>query len=191
MVTWQSEQTPITPDLERALMGLAIGEVSAPLETPLGYVLLQRLATVPRPQQLAGAHILIAYRDAPKPRQGVTRTRDEALRLATELAGQARATPSSFGALARARSDDGTAAAGGELGAWVVGEKMPRAIDDAVRAVEIGAIAGPVETEFGFHVLVRRASPQDRADSYARGPLAEREDAEADAHAHLEAPAPD
>lgn len=66
----------------------------------------------------------------------------------------------SFAALARAISTDtGSASRGGELGEAYVGNYVPefrRAIEDA----EIGAIAGPIESEFGFHVLQVRSKEQ-------------------------------
>jgi peptidyl-prolyl cis-trans isomerase D len=58
-----------------------------------------------------------------------------------------------FAALAAEVSDDtGTAASGGDLG-WVARGVLPDAFDAAVFALEPGDIDGPVETEFGFHVM--------------------------------------
>ena len=70
----------------------------------------------------------------------------------------------SFAALARAISTDpGSASRGGELGEAYIGNYVPefrRAIEEA----EIGAIVGPVESEFGYHVLQVRSKEQ-RADA--------------------------
>ena len=66
----------------------------------------------------------------------------------------------SFAALARAISTDpGSAARGGELGEAYVGNyvaEFRRAIENA----EIGDIVGPVESEFGYHVLQVRSKEQ-------------------------------
>ena len=63
----------------------------------------------------------------------------------------------SFAALARAISvDPGSAARGGELGEAYVGNyvlEFRRAIEDAA----IGTIVGPVQSEFGYHVLQVRS----------------------------------
>jgi peptidyl-prolyl cis-trans isomerase D len=50
-------------------------------------------------------------------------------------------------------SDDvGTAANGGDLG-WMGRGVLPAPLDDTAFSMEIGALAGPVESAFGFHVL--------------------------------------
>ncbi len=80
---------------------------------------------------------------------------DKALAAITALDGG-----ESFAALARAISTDpGSASRGGELGEAYVGNyvaEFRRAIEDA----EIGDIAGPVESEFGYHVLQVRSKEQ-------------------------------
>lgn len=59
-----------------------------------------------------------------------------------------------FGELAAERSNDpGSAVAGGELGCFGQGATVP-AFDDAAFSAEIGALTGPVETNFGFHLLI-------------------------------------
>ena len=66
----------------------------------------------------------------------------------------------SFAALARAISTDpGSGARGGELGEAYVGNyvaEFRQAIEDA----EVGALVGPVESEFGFHVLQVRSKEE-------------------------------
>ena len=70
----------------------------------------------------------------------------------------------SFAALARAISTDpGSGSRGGELGLAYVGNYVPefrRAIEEA----ETGALVGPVESEFGFHILQVR-SKEERSGS--------------------------
>lgn len=63
----------------------------------------------------------------------------------------------SFAALARAISTDpGSSARGGELGEAFVGNYVTE-FRRAVEGAEIGAIVGPVESEFGFHILQVRS----------------------------------
>ena len=63
----------------------------------------------------------------------------------------------SFAALARAISTDpGSASRGGELGEAYVGNYVPE-FRLAIEESEIGDIVGPVESEFGFHVLQVRS----------------------------------
>lgn len=72
----------------------------------------------------------------------------------------------SFADLARAVSTDtGSGANGGELG-WSTPDRYVEPFADAVRAAEIGAIVGPVESEFGFHVIqVRGRELRDQTDA--------------------------
>ena len=82
---------------------------------------------------------------------------DEATALA---ALEALSAGESFAALARAISTDpGSGSRGGELGEAYVGNYVPefrQAIEDA----EIGALVGPIESEFGFHILQVRSKDE-------------------------------
>ncbi|MCA9912968.1 MAG: peptidylprolyl isomerase, partial [Anaerolineae bacterium] len=63
----------------------------------------------------------------------------------------------SFADLARARSiDTGSGARGGELDWAPVARYVPE-FQDAVLNAPIGEIVGPVETDFGFHIIQVRA----------------------------------
>ena len=63
----------------------------------------------------------------------------------------------SFADLARAKSEDtGSGAQGGELG-WTGAFNFVPEFATAVREAPIGEIFGPVETEFGFHIIQVRA----------------------------------
>lgn len=103
---------------------------------------------------IAARHILIAYDGAVGASDKVRRSRAEARGLAESLRQRALAGES-FEALARQYSDDGSAARGGDLGAFSRGT-MVQAFEDAAFALpEDGGISDVVETEFGFHVIQR------------------------------------
>ena len=76
---------------------------------------------------------------------------------AEQLLAQAKAPGADFAALAREHSDDtGSAGSGGDLG-WVTPEGMvPEQFSKALFAMQPGEIAGPVETESGWHVIQLR-----------------------------------
>jgi peptidyl-prolyl cis-trans isomerase C len=75
-------------------------------------------------------------------------TEDEAKAIVEELAGGA-----DFAEIARERSQDpGSGQAGGTLG-WFGTGMMVQPFEDAVVALEPGAISAPVETQFGWHVI--------------------------------------
>ncbi len=81
-----------------------------------------------------------------------------------QLALEALQQGESFAALARAISTDpGSGNRGGELGLGFVGNYV-REFRLAIESAEIGALVGPVESEFGFHILQVR-SKEERAGS--------------------------
>lgn len=71
-----------------------------------------------------------------------------------------------FSDLARAISTDtGSGANGGELG-WGPASQYVKEFQEAVKTGEIGAILGPVKTEFGYHIIqVRAREDREMSDS--------------------------
>ena len=101
-----------------------------------------------QPEERKAAHILIAVKpDAKDDEKAAARKKAE------DLLAQAKAAPQRFAELAKAHSQDpGSASEGGNLGSFPRGT-MVKAFDDAVFAMKPGEVAGPVQTEFGFHVI--------------------------------------
>ena len=99
-------------------------------------------------EQRQAAHILIAVKpDASEPERAAAK------KTAEEIAAQAKASPAKFAELAKQRSQDpGSAAQGGDLGSNPRGT-MVKAFDDAVFSMKPGEITGPVQSEFGYHVI--------------------------------------
>ena len=91
------------------------------------------------------AHILVA-------------TEEEAVKLKADLAGGA-----DFAELAKANSTDtGSGANGGDLGWFGLGA-MVKPFEDAVVAAKVGEVAGPVQSDFGFHlILVKETRVADK-----------------------------
>ena len=74
----------------------------------------------------------------------------------------------SFAALARALSTDpGSGSRGGELGEAFVGNYVPK-FRAAIEGAEIGALVGPVESEFGFHILQVRSKEERSGEELER-----------------------
>ncbi|MGQ0481925.1 MAG: peptidyl-prolyl cis-trans isomerase [Pseudonocardia sp.] len=90
----------------------------------------------------------------------VVKSRSEADQIVAELAAGA-----SFEALAQQRSLDGaTKAQGGNLG-LVAARQLERAYADAAFGAPVGAVFGPVQTQFGFNVgKVVRSQPPAAAE---------------------------
>ncbi len=74
-------------------------------------------------------------------------TEEEAAALVTELEGGA-----DFAELAKEKSTGPSGPRGGELG-WFGSGQMVAPFEEAVAAMEVGAISAPVETQFGWHVI--------------------------------------
>lgn len=149
------ERTALPFDMVGALDPIAYGEVAGPIEMPIGFAFLRRKLV----ERFAGAHILVSYVGAKAARSDVTRQKDAARTHAAQLAEQLQAEPALFSELAKAHSNGPNADRGGYLGVWFRG-KMLKAFDDAIAALPMDGIAPePVETEYGFHVIMRKAVP--------------------------------
>jgi len=97
--------------------------------------------------------ILVAWRGAKNAPRGVTRTKADALARAKEILKRL-AEGGNFASLAQTESDGSSATRGGDLGYFKKGEMTP-AFEKAVAACKVGAIAGPIETEHGYHIILR------------------------------------
>lgn len=142
---------------ERALR-LQVGQVSAPIETPIGYVLLKREADASEaqagPSQVGARHILISFRGARSAGEDVTRTREEAEALARQVASSARDEANDWNELHAEYSDEPNSPAGGDLGMFGHGEMVP-SFERAAFALEVDEVSDPVESPFGFHIIQR------------------------------------
>lgn len=89
-------------------------------------------------------------------------TEEEALNLIEALR-----SGESFAALAQAKGTDGTASRGGELG-WSSVTGYVEAFADAVKEAPIGEIVGPIQSDFGYHVIqVREREERDITEDQA------------------------
>ncbi|MEO8181063.1 MAG: peptidylprolyl isomerase [Deltaproteobacteria bacterium] len=167
-------------DLERwpavldALVTLKPGEVSRVVETEYGFHVLLRQAT-PEQDTVSGERLVIGHDDAPwlgtyLARGTVNhRSREEASALAQSLYEQARQAPETFGNWINVRSEHVDALRGGDLGQWSTREATPWPREvEALRHLEVGQIAPPLESLLGFEIL-RRVPNRPRAQLAARG----------------------
>lgn len=119
-------------------------------------------------QERQASHILIAV-DAGASDAEKQKAREKA----EDLARQLKQSPARFAELAKQHSQDpGSAANGGDLGFFGRGT-MPKPFEQAVFAMKPGEVSGPVETEYGFHVI-RLASVkggETRSFEEARGQI--------------------
>lgn len=128
------------------------GDVTrTPIESVVGYSILKRGGEREGEAQVEASHILVCYLGAQN--CAAQMTKPEALELAQQLYNDANAT--NFEDLAREHSTDPSAATnGGVLGSFAKGQMVP-AFEEAVFSADVGQIIGPVETEFGFHIIYK------------------------------------
>ena len=138
--------------LMEPILALPEGGLSAPLEAPMGYVIAQRCAI----DKVHTRHILIRYKGAKNADAAITRSRAEALAIAEALALELAEGASDFEAVARAKSEDGSAERGGDLGPVGRGMFAP-AYEAAAFALPPGGLSKAIETDFGFHIIQRVA----------------------------------
>ena len=142
-------QTPELAKIEYLVLtqdALAAQTAPDPAEVKAQYD--NNLKTYTKAEERDASHILIAVKPDAKPEEKAA-----ARKKAEDLYAQAKANPAKFGELAKQFSQDpGSAAQGGNLGAFGRGN-MVKPFDDAVFGMKVGDIIGPVETDFGYHVI--------------------------------------
>lgn len=100
-------------------------------------------------EERRASHILIAV-----PKNASVADKAKAKAKADEILAQAKKSPDGFAELAKKDSqDEGSAAKGGDLD-WFTRGTMTKPFEDAVFAMKTkGEITGPVESEFGYHII--------------------------------------
>lgn len=127
--------------LENERRSLVAGErVEAVLKEALNEDAIQaaydaRFADAEPSQEYNAAHILVE-------------TEEEALAIKADLDGGA-----DFAATAQAKSTGPSGPNGGSLGWFGKGAMVP-SFEEAVLGLEVGAVSAPVETQFGWHVII-------------------------------------
>ena len=78
----------------------------------------------------------------------------DTLEQATALHKQANAL--NFGSLAQTHSKCPSGANGGDLGMFQRGQ-MVKPFEDVAFGIDVGQVSGPVQTQFGYHLIQRTA----------------------------------
>jgi len=180
MVGWR--QADRLPELyAQALAAMKPGDVSGVLRSPAGFHVLKLIdrrgagLSGPPITQTHVRHILV--------RTSERVSEAEARRKLSDLRERILTGGADFAALARANSDDTTAARGGDLGWIYPGDTVPD-FERAFSVLAPGEISQPVKSPFGYHliqVLERRTADMspDRRRLQARQILRERKSDEA------------
>ena len=143
------EPTRLFPRMSDVIAALKVGAISDPLETPLGFHILRRDLV---PPMLGAKHILITYKGGRAPSESKL-TKDEAKAKAAGLLEKLKGG-ADFSKLAMENSSCPSKQRGGDLGTFEQGRMVP-AFESAVMKAKVGEIVGPIETDFGYHVILR------------------------------------
>ena len=134
----------IAPELQSALQSAKVGDVIGPLRTEAGTVLVN-VADIRDSGEtyVRASHILL--------RTSPNGNKDSIKALAQDIFKRAKGGES-FATLAQQYSSDGSAQNGGDLGYFKKGA-MVKPFEDAAFATAPGSITGPVESQFGYHII--------------------------------------
>ncbi len=120
--------------------------------TDNAYHLARLMDVAMRPDSMKASHILISYKGAYRANPAISRTKEEAQKLADSLLNVIKKKPSKIETLAGKYSDDPSAKTNdGDLG-WFADGAMVPAFNQACIDTKTGKVT-LAETPFGFHVI--------------------------------------
>ena len=136
----------------------------------------KRVKEFSAPEERRASHILLSVEKDDKG-QPKAASKDAAKAEAEALMKQVGSTADSFATIAKAKSKDpGSAAQGGDLGFFGRGQ-MVKPFDEAVFSMKPGELRGPIESDFGFHIIrltevkPERVKPLDEVKAQIEGEL--------------------
>ncbi|HKW81604.1 MAG TPA: SurA N-terminal domain-containing protein [Casimicrobiaceae bacterium] len=148
------EYVTLTPDALSSQVSVDAAEVRKQYD--------DNLKQYVKPEERRASHILVAVKpDASAGDKAAARKK------ADQLAAEARRAPGKFAELAKANSQDpGSAEQGGDLGFFARDGSMVKPFEDAVFSGKEGDIIGPVQTDFGWHVIKVTAVKPAKTQTY-------------------------
>ncbi|HAV55757.1 MAG TPA: peptidylprolyl isomerase [Aequorivita sp.] len=144
-------KSQLPPTVADTLINLNEGDIYGPFKVDNAFYLTKVLETKRMPDSADSKHILIRYAGTMRAPETITRTKEEAQKLADSLLGVVKKDKTKFAELASEFSDDGSSQNGGDLGTSTPGRMVPP-FDKFIFNNPTGTI-GLVETDFGFHVV--------------------------------------
>ncbi len=144
-------KSQLPPTVADTLINLNEGDIYGPFKVDNAFYLTKVLETKRMPDSADSKHILIRYAGTLRAPETITRTKEEAQKLADSLLGVVKKDKTKFAELASEFSDDGSSQNGGDLGTSTPGRMVPP-FDKFIFNNPTGTI-GLVETDFGFHVV--------------------------------------
>ena len=141
----------LAPSVADTLINMEKGDVYGPYKLDNTLNLTRVVDTKRMPDSAESKHILIRYVGTMRAPENITRTKEDAQKLADSLLSVVKRDKSKFADLALEFSDDGSKDNGGDLGTSTPGRMVPP-FDQFIFNNPTGSI-GLVETDFGFHIV--------------------------------------
>ena len=133
------------------LINLNQGDIYGPYKVDNSFYISKVLETKKMADSVESKHILIRYVGTMRAPETVTKTKEEAKKLADSILGVVKKDKTKFAALATEFSEDSSKDNGGDLGNTTPGRMVPP-FDQFIFNNPTGTI-GLVETDFGFHIV--------------------------------------
>lgn len=144
-------KSDLPPTAADTLINLNQGDIYGPFKVDNALYLTKVLETKRMPNSAESKHILIRYVGTMRAPETVTKTKEEAQKLADSILSVVKKDKTKFADLANEFSDDSSKDNGGDLGNSTPGRMVP-AFDKFIFDNPTGTI-GLVETDFGFHIV--------------------------------------
>ncbi len=147
---WFKKDLPA--NIADTLFNLNEGDIYGPYKQDNTNNLTKVIEVTRMPDSVQSSHMLIRYQGTLRASDAITRSKEDAKKLADSINAVVNKTPSKFEELAQQFSDDkSNSEDGGDLGYSGPGRMVP-AFNDFIFDNTPGTI-GVVETDFGFHVV--------------------------------------
>jgi len=142
--------TQLPQAMQAQIATAAVGQIFGPYKEQNFYV-VSKLVGKKTSDSTLSRHILIAFKGSPAG-EGVTRSKEQAKKLADSIGAIVKATPAKFTEFLKLSNDPNSAAQGGSLG-WTTPETpfVPEFL--TYLANNPKGATGVVETQFGYHII--------------------------------------
>ena len=152
--------TKSNPEIYAIADKLKVGQISDVQKTANGYEFVKLVEktskldpfTKEAEKEVNARHLLICFKDAKGCESGLTKEAAKAKieKLKTQI------NPKNFAELVKTNSTEpGAKDSGGQLG-WFGRGAMVKPFEDAVFPAKKGEVIGPIETEFGYHLILKQ-----------------------------------
>lgn len=155
------------PEIYNWAKTVKVGVVSkVAIKSADGLNILKKISERDGEKEVTASHILICYKGAERCDSNVPYTKEQALAKINEI--KKEATGATFAEFAkRFSTEPGAVNTGGNLGSFKKGQMVP-AFENAVWDAKVGSIVGPVETQFGYHLIYKTGETVPKEYDVAR-----------------------